>query len=117
MAEYHNHCYYGCMSVGAVYRENEIKVVVPDLDALESRLRSLGFQILRPRVLETNVIYDTPDADLRRRGELIRLRQAGGASIFTYKGPATITRHKEREELETPVGDPAIMGLVLQRLG
>lgn len=117
MAEYHNHCYYGCMSVGAVHKENEIKVAVPDLNALQSRLRSLGFQVLHPRVLESNVIYDTPDADLRRRGELIRIRLAGATSIFTYKGPATVTRHKEREELETPVGDPAIMGLVLQRLG
>ena len=117
MAEYHNHCYYGCMSVGAVHKENEIKVAVPDLNALQLRLRSLGFQILHPRVLESNVIYDTPDADLRRRGELIRIRQAGGTSIFTAKGPATVTRHKEREELETPVGDPDTMGLVLQRLG
>lgn len=117
MAEYHNHCYYGCMSVGAVHRENEIKVAVPDLDALHSRLRSLGFQILHPRVLESNVIYDTPDAGLRRRGELLRIRQAGDTSIFTYKGPATITRHKEREELETSLGAPETMGLVLQRLG
>ena len=117
MAEYHNHCYYGCMSVGAVHTENEIKVAVPDLNALESRLLALGFRILHPRVLESNIIYDTQDAALRARGELIRIRQAGDAAIFTYKGRATVTRHKEREELETPVGDPDTMGLVLQRLG
>lgn len=117
MAEYHNHCYYGCMSVAGAHREIEIKVAVPDLPALELRLHSLGFRILHPRVFESNVIYDTPDAALRGRGELIRIRQAGPESIFTYKGPATVKRHKEREELETIVGDPAVMGLVLQRLG
>lgn len=117
MAGYHNHCYYGCMAVGAVHKENEIKVAVPDLVALEARLRSLGFTVLHPRVLESNIIYDTPEGVLRARGELIRIRQAGGASTFTYKGPATVTRHKEREELETPVGNADTMELVLIRLG
>jgi len=117
MAEYHNHCYDGCMAVGALHKENEIKVAVPDLSALEVRLHSLGFQILHPRVFESNLIYDTPGADLCGRGELIRIRQAGGNSIFTYKGPATVTRHKEREELELTVGDPQTLGIILQRLG
>ena len=30
------------------------------------------------RVLESNLIYDTADAGLRARGELLRIRQAGG---------------------------------------
>ena len=105
------------MAVGTLHKENEIKVAVPDLPALEERLRSLGFQILHPRVFESNLTYDTPDAALRRRGELIRIREAGGNSIFTYKGPATVTRHKEREELELSVGDPQTLGIILQRLG
>ncbi|HEU0120870.1 MAG TPA: class IV adenylate cyclase [Bryobacteraceae bacterium] len=105
------------MAVGALHRENEIKVAVPDLPALEARLRQLGFSVLHPRVLESNIIYDTPEGTLRARGELIRLRQAGAASIFTFKGPATVTRHKEREELEVGVDDTAKMALILQRLG
>lgn len=105
------------MAVGALHRENEIKVAVPDLPALESRLRELGFSILHPRVLESNIIYDTPEGTLRARGELIRLRQAGSSSIFTFKGPATVTRHKEREELETEISNSANMALILQRLG
>ncbi len=105
------------MTVGGVHKENEIKVPVPDLPALLARLQELGFRVLHPRVLESNVIYDTPDATLRARGELIRIRQAGDASIFTYKGPATVTRHKEREELELTVGDPDQLGTILQRLG
>ncbi len=105
------------MVVGEIHRENEIKVVVPDLAALEARLRSHGFQIHRPRVFESNLIYDTPHAELRARGELIRIRQAGDDSIFTYKGPATVTRHKEREELEVAISQPIILGLILERLG
>ncbi|MFN0103579.1 MAG: class IV adenylate cyclase [Bryobacteraceae bacterium] len=117
MAEYHNRCYHDCMDVGVLNKENEIKVAVSSLPALEDRLRSLGFQILHPRVFESNVIYDTPETALRARGELIRIRQAGGRSIFTFKGPPTVSRHKEREELELSIGDPEILGLVLQRLG
>ena len=117
MAEYHNHCYDSCMEAGELRKENEIKVAVTNLPALQTRLGTLGFQILHPRVFETNLIYDTPDAALRARGELIRIRQAGINSIFTYKGPATITRHKVREELEVSVGDPQALGIILQRLG
>ncbi|MBI2688087.1 MAG: class IV adenylate cyclase [Acidobacteria bacterium] len=105
------------MAVGVLNKENEIKVAVPNLQELESRLRTLGFQVLHPRVFESNVIYDTANAALRARGELIRIRQAGGESIFTYKGPATITRHKEREELEVAVAHPGNLGLILERLG
>ena len=105
------------MAVGALRKENEVKVAVPDLPALESRLRSLGFQIHHPRVFESNLIYDTPDAALRARGELIRIRQAGINSTFTYKGPATVKRHKEREELELSVSDPQTFGVILERLG
>jgi len=105
------------MAVGELHRENEIKVAVADLRELEARLQSLGFQILHPRVFESNMIYDTPDAALRARGELIRIREAGDHAIFTYKGPATVTRHKEREELELTIGDPQNLGIILQRLG
>jgi adenylate cyclase, class 2 len=117
MAEYHNDCYHNCMGAGDLHRENEIKVAVTDLSAVEARLRCLGFQILHPRVFESNQIYDTAEAALRARGELLRIRQAGNRSIFTYKGRATITRHKEREELEVSIGDPQNLGTILERLG
>jgi adenylate cyclase, class 2 len=105
------------MTAGANHRENEVKVAVPDLAALEHRLRAAGFAVVRPRVLESNVIYDTPDGGMRARGELIRIREAGGDPVFTYKGPATVGRHKEREELELNVSDAAQMDRILRRLG
>jgi len=105
------------MAVRELHKENEIKVLVADLRGMEGRLRALGFEVLHPRVFESNVIYDTPEGALRARGELIRIRQAGEHSTFTYKGPATITRHKEREELELGVDDPRNLDLILDRLG
>ena len=47
----------------------------------------------------------TPEGILRQRGTLLRLREVGGRSILTFKGPATPGKHKSREELETTVGD------------
>jgi adenylate cyclase, class 2 len=118
MAEYHNRCYDDCMATGTLHKENEIKVPVSDVAALEERLRSLGFQILHPRVFESNVIYDTPEGSLRARGELLRIRQAGERVFtFAYKGPATVKRHKEREELELAVSNPEVLETILHRLG
>lgn len=117
MRRYHVRCYDGCMSAVGLGRENEVKIAVRDPDALEERLRALGFTILHARTLESNLIYDTPEAELRRRGELIRIREAGGGTIFTYKGPATVTRHKEREELEVDIGNGFVLGTILERLG
>jgi len=105
------------MAVGVLHKENEIKVAVPDLRALQARLQSLGFEIIQPRVFESNIIYDTPDGAMRTRGELIRIRRAGKSSIFTFKGRATVTRHKEREELEVGVEHPETLGIILERLG
>ncbi len=54
-------------------RETEIKLRVADLPALIRKLGRLGARC-RGRVLERNVLYDTPDSDFRRRGRLLRVR-------------------------------------------
>jgi adenylate cyclase class 2 len=99
------------------HKEVEIKVAVGDTVALERRLRDLGFHIHHPRVFESNVMYDLPNSDLRRRGELIRLRRSGQTAVFTYKGPAIVNRHKEREELEVTVDEAGVFEQILLRLG
>lgn len=105
------------MAVAAPYREVEIKVAVPDPPAMLERLNNLGFRVVHARSLESNVIYDTPGGELRGRGELIRIRKIGSDAVFTYKGPATVGRHKEREEIELSIGSPESMGTILERLG
>jgi adenylate cyclase class 2 len=97
--------------------ETEIKLAVPDVRAARRLLRDAGFRVSRRRVFEANTLFDTPRNALRRSRTLLRLRQAGGAAIVTYKGAPTASRHKSREELETSVADAKEMRSILERLG
>jgi adenylate cyclase class 2 len=54
-------------------RETEIKLRIPDRDALIGKLQRLRAPC-SGRVLERNTLFDTPDSDLRRRGRLLRVR-------------------------------------------
>jgi adenylate cyclase class IV len=105
--------------------EVELKAVVPDPVALAARLAAAGARLVFAGGLEDRR-YDTPDGALERRDELLRVRTATPApgapgsarTTLDWKGP---TRHeggyKVREEHSTPVGDPAVLVLVLERLG
>ncbi|MBM3787355.1 MAG: class IV adenylate cyclase [Acidobacteria bacterium] len=105
------------MTTGTLHREVEVKVAIQEAATLLNRLRDAGFTQVRPRHFEQNTMLDLPGGTLRGKGELIRLRQADGQTIFTFKGPAAVSRHKEREELEVSVGDHAVMLAILERLG
>jgi adenylate cyclase class 2 len=97
--------------------ETEIKLAVPDRRTARRLLRAAGFSVSRPRVFESNIIFDTSRLTLRRAGTLLRLRQAGGLTTVTYKGPSAVARHKTREELELAVADGAVMAAIFERLG
>jgi adenylate cyclase class 2 len=97
--------------------ETEIKLRLADPESIHIQLEKLGFHVAVRRVFEANTIYDYPDRALKERGSLLRLREVGGRNILTYKGPATLGKHKSREELETAVGDAAVGALILNRLG
>jgi adenylate cyclase class 2 len=98
--------------------ETEIKLRVPeDPAATRALLEDSGYRILQPRVFEANTLYDTADSALRRRGELIRIRRAGGRSVLTFKSADLPGRHKRREELETEVGDAGVIEAILVRIG
>ncbi|HPQ17134.1 MAG TPA: class IV adenylate cyclase, partial [Bryobacteraceae bacterium] len=56
-------------------------------------------------------------AELRKTGQVLRVRQCGRRVLLTYKGPATRGRHKSREELETEAGDAQAIAAILSRLG
>lgn len=98
-------------------REVEVKLRIPSARAGHELIRKAGIPIARPRVFESNTVYDTPDGALRGRGELIRLRTAGARAVLTYKGAGEPGKHKSREELETVVGDAGVAALILSRLG
>jgi adenylate cyclase class 2 len=97
--------------------ETEIKFVVEDLGALRSTLLRIGFREVTPRTHELNTIYDRPGQPLRRRGELLRLRNYGGKWLLTYKSKGQSGRHKVRKETETYVSDGARMDRILGALG
>lgn len=99
-------------------REVEIKLRVEgDLDYIRQRIESVGLKISKPRVFESNIVYDTAEKKLRGASELIRLRRVGPICILTYKGPPMPGKYKAREEIETEVSNAANMELVLARLG
>ena len=86
-------------------QEIEIKLRVQDVAAIRSRLKRLRAREISPRTHEFNTLYDTPRQDLRRRGQLIRIRieqpalsfgkrrpKENAAAILTYKGPSLSSR-------------------------
>jgi len=105
------------MARTGLLRETEIKLPLDNADQGRRLLRRAGFRVLRRRVHEQNVVFDTPDQALRSRGELLRLRNSGGRAILTFKGRATIRKHKSRVELETVVADSEMMRAILLSLG
>jgi adenylate cyclase, class 2 len=71
-------------------RETEIKLRVADLAAL---IRKLGSRRARcqGRVLERNVLYDTPESDFRSRGRLLRVRfETPAPSKLVSGGPRCV---------------------------
>jgi adenylate cyclase class 2 len=96
--------------------EVEIKFRIPDIRALNRRLRQSGFRLLTPSTHEINTLYDLRGQVLRKRGELLRLRKYGKTWVLTHKSKGKMGRHKTRVELETEVSDGGKMGAILHAL-
>lgn len=101
----------------AAPQEIEIKFLVNDRNALEQRLAELGFHCVTASTHEANTLYDLPGQRLRRKGELLRLRQYGENWRLTHKARAEVGKYKSRTELETGVSDGAQMDRMLRALG
>lgn len=97
--------------------EVEIKFVVNDIATLEEKLRALGFRRETPRTHEMNTLYDTESGQLRKSGQLLRLRQYGNTWTLTHKARGKKGIHKTRAETETPVADGEKMHAILLALG
>ncbi len=100
----------------ATPQEIEIKFLVPDLKALERKLKSLKFTCETPSTHEVNTLYDLPGEKLRRKGELLRLRKYGDKWKLTHKAKCKPGRHKSRAEAETVVMDGKQMDAILREL-
>ena len=101
--------------------ETEIKFSVDDVAALASQLEAAGFHLETPRTFESNVLYDTPDRQLRARTEIVRVRHYGGKWTLTHKRPPDEgpgeDRHKHRVETETGISDGAALAEVFRSIG
>jgi adenylate cyclase, class 2 len=123
--------------------EIEIKLRVPDVAALLSRLIRLRARKITPRTYESNTLYDTPRHDLRRRGQLIRIRteqpastlgkrppKENAAALLTYKGRSSTSnaiesgRHsntrshfKIKDEADVSVAGAGELARILRALG
>jgi adenylate cyclase, class 2 len=125
-------------------REVEVKLRVEDLSALRRHLAQIG-AVSSGRVFESNTLYDTPTAKLRRAGQLLRIRtEIPGArsnhklpridsqptwAILTYKGPINRSvpatrasrlhkkRYKDREEFELRAQNPEMLARIVTALG
>lgn len=101
--------------------ETEIKFRIDDLPALQQRLQAIGFRLQTPRAFESNVLYDTPDRQMRARTEILRIRHYQGRWMLTHKrlpttGPGEDV-HKHRIETETEVADGNALAEVFLSLG
>jgi adenylate cyclase, class 2 len=101
--------------------ETEIKFKVVEIGDLVLRLRAAGFQLQTPRAFESNVLYDTPDRQMRSRTEILRIRSYAGKWTVTHKrlpdqGPGE-DAHKHRVETETDVADGEVLAEILRSLG
>jgi adenylate cyclase class 2 len=98
-------------------QELEVKFYLPDLPALEGRLRATGARLAQPRVHEVNLRFDTPQDDLSRSYRVLRLRQDSEARL-TYKGPGVEQDGvRLRQELEFTVSDFGSAQAFLEALG
>ena len=98
-------------------KEIEIKFRIADLRALTRALRRAGFKQITRSTHEMNVLYDLPGQKLRKRGEMLRLRQYGKKWVLTHKAKGSAGRHKVRVERETAVEDGKQMDGILRALG
>lgn len=101
--------------------EIELKFRVTSLPDLESRLGQLGYRLDTPRTFESNTLYDTPDRQLKARGELLRVRTYGNRQSVTHKrhpeDEQAGTLYKVRIETESDVADGSALAEIFTRLG
>jgi adenylate cyclase, class 2 len=97
--------------------EREIKLRFDSVDEARAAVAATGATPLLGRRLQEDSLLDTEEEDLRRRRCVLRVRVENGKSRLTFKGPVQPSAMKLREEVETVVGDGAILLRVFAELG
>jgi adenylate cyclase class 2 len=101
--------------------EIELKFPVASLSSFERQLDRAGFHLDTPRTFESNTLYDTPNRDLKARGEILRVREYGARQVVTHKrhpdDEDTSSIYKTRIETESDVSDGSVFAEIFTRLG
>jgi Adenylate cyclase, class 2 (thermophilic) len=98
--------------------ETETKFPIDSWQAWENALDREGALLLKARHFERNTLFDDDAGSLMSRGTTLRLRAVPDGGYLTVKGAP---RHhgpiKEREEIESWVGDPKACEQIILKLG
>jgi adenylate cyclase, class 2 len=97
--------------------EREIKLRVASADDARARVSALGATPLKGRRLQEDCLLDDEAGSLRDRRSVLRVRNEGGKSLLTFKGPTQPGPMKLREERETIVADGHTLVGILEELG
>jgi adenylate cyclase class 2 len=98
-------------------QEIEIKLYLANPETFQTKLTTLGAQLVSERIHEYNLVFDTPDKELYSKQCLLRLRQDQTVTL-TYKGPnQIISGANTRQEFEIQVSDFEAACRLLQALG
>ena len=97
--------------------ETEVKFYIEEVCPVRERLLQLG-AIHQGRAFEKNLRFDTMDQKLLKQNALLRLRQAGKATLtFKSKPPMEDTQFKTLTEYEVEVSGFDSMKTILEALG
>jgi len=98
-------------------QEIEVKFCIRNTKAVEDKLIKMGAILVQPRTHEYNLRFDTPDRQLMRTRQVLRLRRDSRVRL-TFKGQAEWQgRISARKEIEFSVGDFEAAKKFVQALG
>ena len=98
--------------------EVEVKLPIRDVKQARRSILRMGFREELPRALEQNFVLDFSDHALRKKGQLLRLREYKNKSTLTFKCSSLKSkRYKVRLELETLVDNGQALFNILEKLG
>ena len=85
--------------------EVEQKFRVQNLADIQRQLERLG-ACFGTSLHQVDRYFAHPQRDFSQTDEALRIRQVGGSSIVTYKGPKLDATTKTRQEIEVPLDEP-----------
>jgi adenylate cyclase class 2 len=97
--------------------ETEVKLKAPDVASAERAIAGARAELLHPRHLEENLIFDE-DGRFAGRGCYLRLRRTPHGGRLTWKGPKRVEGGmKVREEIEVGVTEADALQAILEAMG